>query len=414
MAAVAAPPAGLGLPRRGLWAVVATRHSTAAVAAAAAGGATHGGLRVPWSPAALSCCSSCRQLSESPGAIEHARANAKPAASPRKRWAQVVASSSSAGSQDSRGHQDSSRWLAATLGPPAVALGLAVALCLGAPARPSLWAGAATLPPPAGEPVSPIIDSAQVFSEAKLAELAAQLDAFERQSGWEIRVLTRTSAGTAPSGDVVRARWRPGERTVVVIEDVTAPNVLNFNTGGAVRAKLPRQFFVELQNRYGNQACTTSCRFGSPWFAHGVQFYVREEGEMQPVIRVSEALQECLSKDEGCQNVPGVTEDLYFLTLATSIAGGAVFGFAARVPPSGRVDSSLQWVLVFAPLWGILFLSLGILPIISRTSNYEPVLKNTAAFLGAAAALYLTPIFGQPPGFTQGQTGSDTEDRPER
>eukprot|EP00850_Spirogloea_muscicola_P011342 SM000070S21308 [mRNA] locus=s70:281202:285583:+ [translate_table: standard] len=323
MAAVAAPPAGLGLPRRGLGAAVATRHFPAAVAATAAGGAACGGLRVPRSPSALSCCSSWCPLSESPSGIENS-GTLEPSASPRKWWVKVVASSSSAGNQDSHGHQDGSRWLGGTLGPPAVALGLAVALCLGAPARPSLWAGAATLPPPAGEPVSPIIDAAHVFSDAKLAELAAQLEAFERQSGWEIRVLTRASAGTAPSGDAVRARWRPGERTVVVIEDVTAPNVLNFNTGGAVRAKLPRQFF----------------------------FYVREEGETQPVIRVSEALQECLSKDEGCQNVPGVTEDLYFLTLATSIAGGAVFGFAARVPPSGRVSSALQWVLVFAPLLG--------------------------------------------------------------
>lgn len=61
-----------------------------------------------------------------------------------------------------------------------------------------------------------------------------------------------------------------------------------------------------------------------------------------------DAIKQCIVREEGCNNVPGLTDDLYFLTLATSIAGGSVFGFAAQLSPQGRVEGSWQWVVLLS------------------------------------------------------------------
>lgn len=42
---------------------------------------------------------------------------------------------------------------------------------------------------------------------------------------------------------------QPDAQTVVVILDLTSPNILNFKPGNGVLSKLPRQFFIELQSR---------------------------------------------------------------------------------------------------------------------------------------------------------------------
>ena len=63
--------------------------------------------------------------------------------------------------------------------------------------------------------------------------------------------------------------------------------------------------------------------------------------------------------------------------------------------PAGIVRRQWIWVALFAPLWGILFLSFGIGPIVTRTSDRLPVLYNTAAFLAAALVFRLSPLFQQ-------------------
>lgn len=232
--------------------------------------------------------------------------------------------------------------------------------------------------PGAAEGLPAIVDSAGVLSEAREQDLRAELAGLEEDTGWRVRVLTRDGRGGGPSSAALRAAWLPDDRTIIIVEDVGSPNVLNFNTGDAVRQKLPRQFFVELQSRYGNQ------------------FFVAEEGTAEAVVQAARAVDGCLRRPGGCRYVPGLVDDLYFLTLATSAAGGAVFGFSARSPPSGRVTASWQWVLVFSPLWGILFVAFGILPVAGRTADWAPLAKNAAAFLAGAAAIYLTPILGGP------------------
>ncbi|CAI5526864.1 unnamed protein product [Closterium sp. Naga37s-1] len=129
----------------------------------------------------------------------------------------------------------------------------------------------------------------------------------------------------------------------------------------------------------------------------GNQFYVAEQGDTRAVQEAVATLQTCLLKPTGCNNVPGLVDDLYFVTLSTAILSGIVFGFAARLEPSGKVEASWQWVLLFSPLWLLLLVAFSYLPITARTDNVEPLLKNGAGFLAGAAAIYLTPIFGQSP-----------------
>lgn len=150
--------------------------------------------------------------------------------------------------------------------------------------------------------------------------------------------------------------------------------------GDEVLGKLRRGFWTELLGRFGNL------------------YYVREEGEQSSVLSSTEAVAGCLRSPEGCAVVPGVPQDQYLFTLWTSIAGGIVAGSAARINPQAGTRAvqgqptpspqalSLQWVLLFSPLWATLFVSFGLGPIYSRSDSVEPLLANTAAFLVAAAA----------------------------
>lgn len=226
---------------------------------------------------------------------------------------------------------------------------------------------------------SNVIDIARVLSPAQAVKISQELQALEDKSEWKLRILTRSGPSPSPSDKSFRDLWRPDDRTVIIVEDISSPNILNFGTGLTVGSRLPRQFFGELQSRYGNQ------------------FFVSEEGYEAALLNTIDAIKQCIVREEGCNNVPGLTDDLYFLTLATSIAGGCVFGFAARLSPQGRVDGSWQWVVLLSPLWLLLFASFGILPIVGRTSDWEPLVKNSLGFLGAAAGFYLTPIFGKSP-----------------
>ena len=62
---------------------------------------------------------------------------------------------------------------------------------------------------------------------------------------------------------------------------------------------------------------------------------------------------------------------------------------------AGIVRRKWIWLLLFSPLWGTLFISFGIGPIVTRTSDRLPVLVNTAAFLAAALVFRLSPLFQQ-------------------
>ncbi|MBD1917400.1 TPM domain-containing protein [Phormidium sp. FACHB-322] len=216
-----------------------------------------------------------------------------------------------------------------------------------------------------------IIDLAKSLSARQEENLDSQLNDFETETGWKLRVLTQYDQ---TPGRAVKDFWGLDDHSIMLVADPRGGNLLNFSVGDAVYDLLPRTFWIELQTRYGNQ------------------FFVRENGEDNSILSALESIQGCL-RQGGCNVVPGLPQEQWVLTLITSIVGGVICGFAAHPRKSDQIFA-WQWVLIFSPLWGILFFAFGIGPVVTRTSDWLPLTRNVAGFLIGALVAFLTPILG--------------------
>lgn len=216
---------------------------------------------------------------------------------------------------------------------------------------------------------TPIIDLAKSLTDIQEETLAEDLEKFEAETGWKLRVLTQYDR---TPGRAVKKFWGLDDKSVLLIADSRGGNILNFSVGDALYEFLPRTFWIELQTRFGNM------------------FFVREEGEDQSIIQSLESIKTCLLRG-GCNVVPGLPREQWILTLITSIVGGLVFGFAAQPRKPGQIVA-WQWALIFSPLWGILFIAFGIGPVVSRTSEWLPLFRNVAGFMIGALVAYLSPM----------------------
>ena len=213
---------------------------------------------------------------------------------------------------------------------------------------------------------TPVIDLARLLTDGQRGALESELDDFEHTSGWKLRLLTQYDR---TPGLAVKEFWQLDDRSLLVVADERGGNLLNFNVGDALFALMPRTFWVELQTRYGNQ------------------YYVRDHGQDGAVLDAIHSVKGCLVIG-GCQVVPGLPQEQWLLTLCTSLLGGLIVGFAAFPRQEGRTIE-WTWVLLLSPLWLILFGVFGVAPIITRTSDLLPLLRNALGFLGAAVAAYL-------------------------
>jgi hypothetical protein len=213
---------------------------------------------------------------------------------------------------------------------------------------------------------TPVIDLAKILTDPQRESLESNLSKFEAESGWKLRVLTQYDR---TPGQAVKSFWNLDERSLLLVADERGGNLLNFNVGEALFALMPRTYWVELQTRYGNQ------------------YYVKDHGQDAAIVDALSAVEGCLERG-GCQVVPGLPREQWLLTLATSILGGLVVGFAAYPRKQGRTVE-WTWVLLLSPLWLILFGALGLGPILTRTSDLLPVLRNSLGFLGATVVAYL-------------------------
>jgi hypothetical protein len=218
-----------------------------------------------------------------------------------------------------------------------------------------------------------VIDLARLLTSSEEVYLNEHLPQLESETGWKLRVLTQFDQ---TPGRAVKDFWNLDDKSVLLVADPRGGNLLNFSVGDAVYDLLPRVFWIELQTRYGNQ------------------FFVRDHGEDQSVLSALESLETCL-RQGGCVVVPGLPQEQWILTLVTSILGGIVCGFAAHPRKPGQMFA-WQWVLIFSPLWAILFIAFGIGPVVTRTQEALPLIRNVAGFLIGALAAYLTPSFGGP------------------
>ena len=213
---------------------------------------------------------------------------------------------------------------------------------------------------------TPVIDLAKILTDGQRTSLEDNLNRFEADTGWKLRVLTQYDR---TPGQAVKDFWNLDERSLLLVADERGGNLLNFNVGDALFALMPRTYWVELQTRFGNQ------------------YYVRDNGQDAAIVDALAVVETCLEQG-GCQVVPGLPQEQWLLTLSTSVLGGLVAGFAAYPRKQGR-KVEWAWVLLLSPLWLSLFGALGLGPIVTRTSDLLPVARNSLAFLGAALGAYL-------------------------
>ncbi len=209
---------------------------------------------------------------------------------------------------------------------------------------------------------TPVIDLAKSLTNAQRLKLEAELTEYEKDSGWKIRVLTQYE--NTP-GLAIKNFWDIDERTLLLIADPRGGNLINFNVGDAYFALMPRTFWVELQNRFGNQ------------------FFVNDFGEERAIVDSIKSIEQCLDRG-GCQKVPGLTKEQLLWTLAASILGGLIAGIASS-PRNGEFIA-WKWLLLVSPIWIIPFGVIGIAQVVTRTTEIVPLMRNVVAFLSSAIA----------------------------
>ena len=213
---------------------------------------------------------------------------------------------------------------------------------------------------------TPVIDLAKIFSDQQRASLEDSLNTVENETGWKLRVLTQYEQ---TPGLAVREFWGLDESSLLVVADPRGGNILNFNVGDAFFAMMPRTARVELQTRFGNQ------------------YYVKDNGEDGAVLDALNAVEICLERG-GCQVVPGLPLEQWLWTLTTSILGGVIAGFAGFPRKEGETIA-WSWLLLLSPLWIMLFGVFGIAPVVTRTPELLPLIRNGLGFMAGAVAAYL-------------------------
>jgi hypothetical protein len=218
-----------------------------------------------------------------------------------------------------------------------------------------------------------VIDLGEFLTPAQEQQLDRQLGEFTNKTGWKVRVLTQVDV---TPGRAVKNFWGLDDRSVLVVADSRGRNLLNFSVGDDIYPLLSRNFWIELQSRYGNQ------------------FYVREQGYDGSILASVNTVLGCLDKN-GCVVVPGLPREQWYLTLISAMLGGLVFGFAGHPRREGEWFA-WKWALILSPLWGMLLVSFGIAPVITRTADWLPIVRNLAGFVGGAVVAYLIPAPKRP------------------
>jgi len=220
---------------------------------------------------------------------------------------------------------------------------------------------------------TPVVDLANFLPNGQEANLIEDLNQFEVDTGWKLRVLTQYDRSP---GRAVIKYWGLDDKSILLVADGRGGNILAFSIGDEVYELMPRTFWIELQTRFGNM------------------YFVRENGENNAIVEAMTVVKGCLTKEGGCNVVPGLPREQWILTLVSSIVGGVIFG-AAAIPRQKEKSQvfAWQWALIMSPLWGILFLAFGIGPVVTRTPELLPLTRNVLGFALGALVAFLSPTF---------------------
>lgn len=218
---------------------------------------------------------------------------------------------------------------------------------------------------------TPVVDLANFLPNGQETNLIDDLEQFEADTGWKLRVLTQYDQ---TPGRAVIKYWGLDDKSILLVADGRGGNILAFSIGDEVYELMPRTFWIELQTRFGNM------------------YYVRENGENNAIVEALNVVKGCLTKEGGCNVVPGLPREQWILTLISSIVGGVIFGIAA-IPRKENQVFAWQWALIISPLWGILFLAFGIGPVVTRTPELLPLVRNVIGFMLGGLVAFLSPTF---------------------
>ena len=219
---------------------------------------------------------------------------------------------------------------------------------------------------------TPVVDLANFLPQLQEEALIKDINKFESETGWKMRVLTQYDR--TPGRAVVKY-WNLDDKSILLVADGRGGNILAFSIGDAVYELMPRTFWIELQTRFGNM------------------YFVRENGENNAIVEALNTVKTCVGQG-GCLVVPGLPREQWILTLISSVVGGVICGFAAIPRREGQVFA-WQWALIMSPLWGILFLAFGVGPVVTRTADWLPLFRNVMGFFLGALVAYLSPMFNQ-------------------
>ena len=217
------------------------------------------------------------------------------------------------------------------------------------------------------DPASAVVDLAGCLARGQERALTKDLNALEAATGVRVRILTQN---TVTPGVAIRDFWglNEADASILMVVDLRGGNILNFSVSDPVLKKLPDSFWLETTNRYGNL------------------FYVKDKGQDGAILAAVQSIKTCLNREGVCRVTPGIGGDQLAVTLACSAVGGAVAGAAAR---TGGKRFNGPWVLLFAPLWGIFFVSFGVGTVAAREGLASlDVGKEVASFATAAAATW--------------------------
>lgn len=222
--------------------------------------------------------------------------------------------------------------------------------------------------------VTPVVDLANLLPQLQEESLVENLESFEAETGWKMRVLTQYDRSP---GRAVKKFWGLDDKSILLVADSRGGNLLAFSIGDDVYEILPRNFWIELQTRFGNM------------------YYIREHGENNAIVEALESVKGCLRKN-GCNAVPGLPQEQWILTLVSSIVGGVILGVAV-IPRNEDQLIAWQWGLIMSPLWGILFIAFGMGPVVIRTPEFLPLFRNMIGFALGAVVAFLSPSFIETP-----------------
>lgn len=239
---------------------------------------------------------------------------------------------------------------------------------------------AATIDPQS--PPETVLDLDRVLATAQRARLKTRLEQLPQTSGFRVVLLTQ-NATNAPGMAAVKI-FGLDARTALIVVDRRGGNVLGFRVGDALRERLPQSFWTELGNRYGNT------------------FYVRDHGIDGALLDAVGKIETCLQPSAFCKVVPGLSQDQFYVGVASAALAGCIAGAAAR---TGGKTLNLTYLTLFSPLWSIFLVSFALGPLLQRQPGLSLELAGTlSAFALFAGGLWAwIPVrFGQP-----GQKGPD-------